>query len=108
MFVVAAIMCRVLCWILLRGIVFGVLYSFAIIIPRKRVLILLFVFLLLCGNWNCIGQFRGIRTRIFLRVYFDNVTLALNNVTLTSQKPCQYNNKFYAVKQTVTIFQKML
>ena len=25
------------------------------------------------------------------RVYFDNVTLVLHNMTLTSQKPCQYN-----------------
>ena len=28
------------------------------------------------------------------RIYFDNVTLTLHNVTLTSQKPYQYNNKF--------------
>ena len=28
------------------------------------------------------------------RVYFDNVTLMSHNVTPTSQKPCQYNNKF--------------
>ena len=28
------------------------------------------------------------------RFYFDNVTLMSHNVTLTSQKPCQYNNKF--------------
>ena len=28
------------------------------------------------------------------RVYFDNVTLTLQNVTLASQKPYQYNNKF--------------
>ena len=27
------------------------------------------------------------------RLYFDNVTLTSHNVTLTSQKPCQYNNK---------------
>ena len=27
------------------------------------------------------------------RVYFDNVTLMSHNVMLTSQKPCQYNNK---------------
>ena len=27
-------------------------------------------------------------------IYFDNVMLTLHNVTLTSQKPCQYNNKF--------------
>ena len=25
------------------------------------------------------------------RVYFDNVTLVLHNMTLTSQKPCKYN-----------------
>ena len=28
------------------------------------------------------------------RVYFDDVMLMSLNVTLTSQKPCQYNNKF--------------
>ena len=28
------------------------------------------------------------------RVYFDHVTLKSHNVTLTSQKPCQYNNTF--------------
>ena len=28
-----------------------------------------------------------------LRIYFDNVTLMLHNVTLTSQKPCQHKNK---------------
>ena len=28
------------------------------------------------------------------RVYFDNVTLTLHNMTRTSQKPCQYHNKF--------------
>ena len=28
------------------------------------------------------------------RVYFDNVTLLSHNWMLTSQKPCQYNNKF--------------
>ena len=28
------------------------------------------------------------------RIYFDNVTLMLHNVTLTSQKLCQYNNNF--------------
>ena len=33
-----------------------------------------------------------------LRIYFDNVTLALHNVTLTSQKPYQYNNKFDSSK----------
>ena len=27
------------------------------------------------------------------RIYFDNVTLMLHNMTLTSQKPCQHNNK---------------
>ena len=27
------------------------------------------------------------------RIYFDNVTLILHNVTLKSQKPCQHNNK---------------
>ena len=26
-------------------------------------------------------------------IYFDNVILMLHNVTLTSQKPCQHNNK---------------
>ena len=36
-----------------------------------------------------------------LRVYFDNVTL-------TSQKPCQYNTSLIAVKQTITTFHKML
>ena len=28
-----------------------------------------------------------------LRIYFDNVMLTLHNVTLTSQKPCQHNNR---------------
>ena len=28
-----------------------------------------------------------------LRVYFDNATLTSHNMTLTLQKPCQYNNK---------------
>ena len=28
------------------------------------------------------------------RVYFESVTLTSHNVMLTSQKPCQYNNKF--------------
>ena len=28
------------------------------------------------------------------RVFFHNVTLASHNVTQTSQRPCQYNNKF--------------
>ena len=27
------------------------------------------------------------------RINFDNVTLTLHNVTLTSQKPCQHNKK---------------
>ena len=27
------------------------------------------------------------------RIYFDNMMLTLHNVTLTSQKPCQHNNK---------------
>ena len=27
------------------------------------------------------------------RIYFDNVTLTLYSVTLTSQKPCKHNNK---------------
>ena len=26
------------------------------------------------------------------KVHFDNVSLTSHNVTLTSQKPCQYNN----------------
>ena len=34
------------------------------------------------------------------RIYFDNLTLTLHNVTLTSQKPCQHDDKFVA-KQTV-------
>ena len=33
-------------------------------------------------------------------VYFDNVTL-------TSQKPCQYNKNSIATKQTVTTFHKL-
>ena len=37
------------------------------------------------------------------RIYFDNVKLTLHNVMLTSQKPCQHNNKtsVIAAKQTV-------
>ena len=27
------------------------------------------------------------------RIYFDNVTMMLHNVTLTSQKPCKHNTK---------------
>ena len=27
------------------------------------------------------------------RIYFDNVTMTLHNVTLTSQTPCERNNK---------------
>ena len=47
------------------------------------------------SNWNCLGQFRGIRPRMYTsRVYFDNVTLKSHNMTLTSQKPCLYNNQF--------------
>ena len=38
------------------------------------------------------AKLRGIRPRPYMRIYFDNagdsVTLTLNNVTLTSQKPC--------------------
>ena len=33
------------------------------------------------------------------RIYFDNVTLTLHNVTLTSQKPCLHNNKCDSAKQ---------
>ena len=44
-------------------------------------------------NRNCLSNSvksdRGCTSRIF----FDNVTLMLHNVTLTSQKPCQHNNK---------------
>ena len=35
------------------------------------------------------------------RIYFDNVTLTLHNVTLASQKPCQHNNKCDCSKHTV-------
>ena len=36
------------------------------------------------------------------RTYFDNVTLTLHNVTLTSQKSCQHNNNgVIAAKQMV-------
>ena len=49
-------------------------------------------------NRNCLVQFREISVEPDLgctsRIYFDNVTLTLHNLTLTSQKPCQYNNKF--------------
>ena len=33
------------------------------------------------------------------RIFFDNVTLALHNVRLTSQKPCQNNNKWDCSKR---------
>ena len=39
--------------------------------------------------WNYVESDLGCTSRI----YFDNVTLTLYNVTLTSQKPCQHNNK---------------
>ena len=39
--------------------------------------------------WNSVGSDLGCTSRI----YFDNVTLALFYVTLTSQKTCQHNNK---------------
>ena len=40
--------------------------------------------------WNSMELDLGCTSRI----YFDNVTLMLHNVTLTSQKPFQYNNNF--------------
>ena len=57
-------------------------------------------------NWNCFGNFPWNQTSDVHRVstlISDNVTLKLHNVTLTSKKPCQYNNKF-----EVTTFHKML
>ena len=39
--------------------------------------------------WNSVESDLGCTSRI----YFDNVTLTLHNVTLASQKPCQHNNK---------------
>ena len=35
------------------------------------------------------------------RIYFDNMTLTLHNMTLTSWKPCQHNTSVIAAKQTV-------
>ena len=40
--------------------------------------------------WNYMESDLGCTSRI----YFDNVTLTVYNVTLTSQTPCQCNNKF--------------
>ena len=37
-------------------------------------------------NRNCFGQFRGIRPRIYIGNYFDNMSLTSHNVTLASQK----------------------
>ena len=37
------------------------------------------------------------------RMYFDNVTLTLHNVTLTSQKPCQHNNLDYCFISGLTV-----
>ena len=39
--------------------------------------------------WNSVESDLGCTSRI----YFDNVTLTLHNLTLASQKPCQHNNK---------------
>ena len=40
-------------------------------------------------------EFRGIRPRrCTSRIYSDNVTMTLHNVTLTSHKTFQHNNKF--------------
>ena len=39
------------------------------------------------------AKFCGIRPRIHFENVVDNVTLMLHNVTLTSQKPSQHNNK---------------
>ena len=41
-------------------------------------------------SWNSVES--GIECT--LRIYSDSVTLTLHNLTLTSQKPCQYNNMF--------------
>ena len=46
-----------------------------------------------CFSRDCLGQFCGSDLRCTLRIYFDNVTLTLHNVTLMRQKPCQHNNK---------------
>ena len=37
------------------------------------------------------------------RIYLDNVTMTLHNVTLASQKPCHHNNKCECSKQTVYV-----
>ena len=39
--------------------------------------------------WNSVESDPGCTSRL----YFENVTLTLHNVTLASQKPCQHNNK---------------
>ena len=44
--------------------------------------------------WNSVESDSGCTSRI----YIDNVMLALHNVTLTSQKPCQHNNKRDCIK----------
>ena len=40
-------------------------------------------------SWNSVESDLGCTSR----VYFDNVTLTLHNVTLTSKKPYEHNNK---------------
>ena len=42
------------------------------------------------------------------RIYFDNVTLTLYNVTLTSLKPCQHNNKCEWFNEVNVFFTKIL
>ena len=37
------------------------------------------------------------------RIYFDNVTLTLHNVTLVSLKPCQHNNKWVQQNEVYVI-----
>ena len=50
--------------------------------------------------WNSAESDLGCTSRIYM--YFVNATLTLHNVTLTSQKPCEHNNKCdCAAKQSV-------
>ena len=49
-------------------------------------------------TWNSVES----DLRCTSRIYFENVTLTLHNLTLTSQKPCQYNSKFDCSKQHST------
>ena len=39
------------------------------------------------------AELREFRPQMYIKDLLDNVTLTLHNMMLTSQKPCQHNNK---------------